>query len=32
MTHCNNLNVTLSNSQLKIIKPAIRNETEVFLG
>ena len=31
MTQYNNLNVTLSNSQLKKIKSAIRNETEVFL-
>ena len=30
MTQYNNLNVTLSNSQLKKIKSAIRNETEVF--
>ena len=31
MTHCNSLNVKLSNSQLNKIKSAIKIETEVVL-
>ena len=31
MTQYNSLNVKLSNSQLKKLKPAIKNETEVVL-
>ena len=31
MTHYNNLNVTLSNSQLHKLKTALSNETEVVL-
>ena len=32
MTHCNSLNVKLSNSQLNKFKSAIKNQTEVVLG
>ena len=31
MTQCNSLNVKLSNSQLKKLKSAIKNETKVVL-
>ena len=31
MTHCNRVNVKLSNSQLNKFKSAIKNETEVVL-
>ena len=31
MTHCNSLNVKLSNSHLNKLKSAIKNETEVVL-
>ena len=31
MTHCNSLNVKLSNSQLNKLQSAIKNETEVVL-
>ena len=32
MTHCNSLNVKLSNPQLNKLKSAIKNEIEVVLG
>ena len=31
MTHCNSLNIKLSNSQLNKLKSAIKNKTEVVL-
>ena len=31
MTHCNSLNVKISNSQLNKLKSAIKNETDVVL-